>query len=63
MSLLYSAKINGHQPYAYLKDLLERLLTQRQRDRRAAAASLEASGLKHLTGLRGGVKVTSPGAH
>ena len=28
MSLLHSAKINGHEPYAYLKDVLERLPTQ-----------------------------------
>jgi hypothetical protein len=29
MSLLHSAKVNGHDPYAYLKDVLERLPTQR----------------------------------
>jgi transposase len=29
MSLLHSARINGHEPYAYLKDVLERLPTQR----------------------------------
>ena len=28
MSLLHSARINGHKPYAYLKDVLERLPTQ-----------------------------------
>ena len=28
MSLVHSAKINGHDPYAYLKDVLERLPTQ-----------------------------------
>jgi transposase len=27
MSLLHSARINGHEPYAYLKDVLERLPT------------------------------------
>ena len=27
MSLLQSAKLNGHDPWAYLKDVLERLLT------------------------------------
>jgi transposase len=27
-SLLHSARINGHEPYAYLKDVLERLPTQ-----------------------------------
>jgi transposase len=29
MSLIQSAKINGHDPYAYLKDVMERLPTQR----------------------------------
>jgi hypothetical protein len=28
MSLVHSAKLNGHDPYAYLKDVLERLPTQ-----------------------------------
>jgi hypothetical protein len=28
MSLLHSARIGGHDPYAYLKDVLERLPTQ-----------------------------------
>lgn len=28
MSLVHSAKINGHDPYAYLKDVLQRLPTQ-----------------------------------
>ena len=28
MSLVHSARINGHDPYAYLRDILERLLTQ-----------------------------------
>lgn len=28
MSLVHSAKINGHDPYAYLKDVLERLPNQ-----------------------------------
>ena len=29
MSLLVSAKLNGHDPYAYLKDVLMRLPTQK----------------------------------
>ena len=29
MSLIQSAKINGHDPYAYLSDVLARLPTQR----------------------------------
>jgi hypothetical protein len=28
MSLVQSAKLNGHDPYRYLKDILERLPTQ-----------------------------------
>ena len=29
MSLIQSVRINGHDPYAYLKDVLTRLQTQR----------------------------------
>ncbi len=29
MSLIQSAKLNEHDPYEYLKDVLERLLTQK----------------------------------
>jgi transposase len=29
MSLIHSARINGHDPYAYLREVLERLPTQR----------------------------------
>ena len=32
MSLIQSAKLNGHDPYTYLKDVLERLPTQRASD-------------------------------
>jgi len=32
MSLIQSAKLNGHDPYAYLKDVLARLPTQRASD-------------------------------
>jgi len=32
MSLIQSAKLNGHDPYAYLKDVLMRLPTQQDRD-------------------------------
>jgi len=28
MSLLHTARLNGHEPYAYLRDLLQRLPTQ-----------------------------------
>ena len=30
MSLIQSAHLNGHEPYAYLKDVLTRLPTQPQ---------------------------------
>lgn len=29
MSLIQSARMNGHDPYTYLKDVLKRLPTQR----------------------------------
>ena len=29
MSLIQSAKLNGHEPYSYLKDILEQLPTQK----------------------------------
>ncbi|HSW19642.1 MAG TPA: IS66 family transposase [Ramlibacter sp.] len=32
MSLIQSAKLNGHDPYAYMKDVLARLPTQQARD-------------------------------
>ncbi len=28
MSLVHSAKLNGHEPHAYLKDVMQRLPTQ-----------------------------------
>ena len=28
MSLVHSARLNGHDPYAYLRDVLKRLPTQ-----------------------------------
>ncbi len=31
MSLIHSARMNGHDPYAYLRDVLERLPTQSAR--------------------------------
>ncbi|WP_201501163.1 transposase domain-containing protein, partial [Klebsiella pneumoniae] len=32
MSLIQSAKLNGHDPYAYLKDVLTRLPTHKAAD-------------------------------
>ena len=34
MSLIQTAKLNGHDPYAYLRDVLTRLPTQKNRDLR-----------------------------
>ena len=47
MSLLQSAKLNGHEPWAYLKDVLTRLPTQMNSriDRGVAAAPLAARKL------------------
>jgi len=28
MSLIHSARLNGHDPYAYMKDILDRLPSQ-----------------------------------
>jgi hypothetical protein len=43
MSLIQSAKLNGHHPYAYLKDVFTRLPTHAgQSHRRTAPASLTA---------------------
>lgn len=41
MSLVRSARLNGHDPDEYLRDVMERLPTQRARHPRAVAASLE----------------------
>lgn len=32
MSLIQTAKLNGHDPYAYLRDILQRLPTQSARN-------------------------------
>jgi len=47
-SLIQSAKLNGHNPYTYLKDVLQRLPTPaaRQRDRPTTPASLGTLGLR-----------------
>lgn len=42
ISSIQSARLNGHDPYAYLKGVLMRLQTQKNPDRRPAAASLAA---------------------
>ena len=42
MSLIQSARLNGHEPFVYLKDVLTRLPTQPQSRIGVAAASVEA---------------------
>ncbi len=39
MSLIQSARLNGHDPYAYLKDVLTRLPTQRASEIEEVAAA------------------------
>lgn len=48
MSLLRTAQLNGHEPHAYLKDVLTRLPTQGQRRRNIAASSLAAAADSRL---------------
>jgi len=46
MSLVQSAKLHGHDPHAYLNDVLTRLPTHvNSRHRRTASASLAAPAL------------------
>ena len=52
LSLIESAKLNGHDPWAYLKDVFERLPTLKQRD----LAQLLPHNWRPATGVR----VTSP---
>jgi len=42
MSLIQSAKLNGHDPYVYLKDMLVRCRCRRRCYRQTPAAQLEA---------------------
>jgi mannitol-1-phosphate/altronate dehydrogenase len=39
MSLIRSAQLNGHDPHAYLKDILTRLPTHRVSDKAASVAA------------------------
>ena len=49
MSLLQSAKLNGHEPWAYLKDVLTRLPhAVEQPDRRTAAPQVAPCWLKPI---------------
>ena len=63
MSLIQSARLNGHDPYRYLKDVLERLPTQpREPHRRIAAAQLDAGNDPELTTAHQG-KMSCPDAY
>jgi len=48
MSLVQLAKLSGHDPWAYLKDVLTRLPSHMKPHRRVAAPSLAASDLRLL---------------
>ena len=51
MSLLQSAKMHGHDPWAYLKDILTRMPTQlNSRNRGVAAPPLAACSLTSIPG-------------
>ena len=51
MTLIQSARLNGHEPFAYLKDILTRLPTPPQSRIGAVAASVEAGvSLRHGQG-------------
>ncbi len=64
MSLLQSAKLNGHDPYAYLKDVLALAHASEQWDCRTAAALLAArAGLKGCGRLTAAVNVCSSDVH
>jgi hypothetical protein len=52
MSLIQSAKLNGHDPHHYLKDVLERLPTQPAQSSRGAASAPLAAGVKYNLGLK-----------
>jgi hypothetical protein len=63
MSLIQSAKLNGHEPFAYLRDVLTRLPTQ-PASRIEDLAPLLAACLTFLGApSRTGVNLTLPGAY
>ena len=47
MSLIESAKLNGHDPWAYLRDVFERLPTLKNRD----LAQLLPHNWRHTTSI------------
>lgn len=51
MSLIQTAKLNGHDPYAYMKDVLQRLPTQRANDIAALLPHRWATGRALAAGL------------
>lgn len=44
MSLIQSARLNGHNPYAYLKDVLTLLPTQRASERAKSISCCRKNG-------------------
>lgn len=64
MSLIQSAKLNGHDPYQYLRDTLDRLPTHpASRNRGVAATSLDADPYRRLTRSGSVGKMTCPSAY
>jgi transposase len=63
MSLLHSARINGHDPYAYFKDVLERLPTHPASRIDELLPHRWSPGLTRNDGLVARVKVTWPDAY
>lgn len=53
MSLVHSARLNGHDPHVYLKDVMERLPTQP--DSRIGDAAAASLATRSLTALGRGV--------
>lgn len=58
MSLIQSAKLNGLDPYAYLKDVLQRLPTQNPRTKRVSWGSCCRIAGRQATPPRG--KASTP---
>lgn len=50
MSLIQSARLNGHDPYAYLKDVLTRLPTQRASEAAELLSCCRISGYPFSSG-------------
>jgi hypothetical protein len=61
MSLVHSARLNGHDVYAYLKDILERASSAPRQPRYRAASSSVDAGLINVRSAS--IKMGSAGAY